>query len=55
MTDSHESRIFLIRMFVAFLLLTAPHSKKANPHCITLNRNYSVKFYGPSLMRIKIE
>ena len=35
----HESRIFLMRMFVAFLLLTAPHSRNANPHCITKTKS----------------
>lgn len=30
-----ESSMFFSRMFVAFLLLTAPASRKANPACIT--------------------
>ena len=31
----HESSIFFSKMLVAFLALTAPHSRKANPHCMT--------------------
>ena len=33
----HESKTFLIRILVTFLLLTAPASRNANPHCITEN------------------
>lgn len=33
---------FLIRMLVEFLLLTAPASRKANPHCITEKERWTM-------------
>ena len=35
-----ESRAFLMRIFVVFLLLTDPASRKANPACITATNKY---------------
>ena len=35
-----ESSAFLMRIFVVFLLLTDPASRKANPACITVNNKH---------------
>ena len=37
--NSQLSRRFFRRMFVVFLLLTDPASRKANPHCMTISKH----------------
>ena len=36
--DLQQSRAFLIKMLTTFLDLTAPASRKANPHCMNMTK-----------------